>query len=133
MIKMKKVFIGIGIFFGVFAIMIGAVFFGLTQNMKEILEIPITEIDISTLEDGTYQGAYYFEDDIGATVDVVIENHQIISITFIEHKAGKGTIAEIIIDDMITTQSVIVDDISGATTSSHVIKLAVINAVEVEK
>jgi uncharacterized protein with FMN-binding domain len=129
---MKKLFISIGIFIGLIAIMFGVIFLSLKQNMEEILTIPINEIDISSLEDGTYQGTYYFEDEIGATVDVVIANHQITSISFVEHKAGKGTIAEIIIDDIVSSQSVIVDDIAGATTSSHVIKLAVINALEVE-
>ena len=126
----KKILIIAGVFIGFFAAMIGIVFFSLTQNMKEILAIPINEIDITTLDDGTYQGEYYFKDEIGATVDVIIENHNIISISFVDHKAGKGTIAEVIVDDMINNQSVLVDDISGATTSSHVIKLAVIDAVE---
>ena len=133
---MKKVIIGIGIGIGsivlLFGIMFGVMFLGLTQNMKQILEIPINDIDISTLDDGTYQGTYYFEDQIGATVDVEVLNHQLISISFVDHKAGKGIKAEVIVDDIINEQSVLVDDISGVTTSSHVIKLAIINAVEGE-
>ena len=50
----------------------------------------------------------------------------------VEHLAGKGTIAEVITEDIIRDQTLLVDDISGATTSSHVLKLAIQDALEEE-
>ncbi len=128
---MKKVLIALGVIFGVFALGAGMMWLSLTNNMKEIKAIDIYEIDTTTKQDQTVRGSYYYKDQIGATLDIVIENGEIKNITFVEHLAGKGTIAEVIINDIIAEQSLLVDDISGATTSSHVIKLAVQNGMEV--
>ena len=124
----------IGIIIGgcviLFIIGFGIMFIGLSQNMKEIRTIPITDIDFSKYEDGTYQGLYYYENQIGATVELHIEDGKAVSIIFLDHKYGLGGKAEIIIEDIIEEQTLLVDDISGATTSSHIIKLAIQNALE---
>lgn len=102
----------------------------LSRNMATIRAIDIPAIDRSTLDDGTYRGTYYYEDQIGATLDVTIQDHQITDIVIIEHLCGKGVIAEAILEDMIRSQTLDVDDIAGATTSSHVLKLAVADALK---
>lgn len=127
---MKKVLIVLGILIGVVAIVASVVFIGLTNNMKEIRAIEIIDIDISNVNNQTVTGEYYYQDQIGATVEVKIEEGRITSIVFIEHIAGLGEKAEIITEDIIREQSLDVDAISGATTSSHVIKLAIQNALE---
>ena len=130
---MKKVLIVFVLIIGMIAAGAGVMWMTLTNNMKEIRSIPIEEMDLSQINDQLVRGTYYYEDQIGATVDVEIENGEIVEITYIEHIAGKGTIAEVIRDDIIREQSLLVDDISGATTSSHVIKLAIQNALEEAK
>lgn len=115
------VFLGIGI-----GVMVGT----LSANMKTIRNIPINDIAIDEFVTDTVRGEYYFEDQIGATVDVTIMDGVITEITFIEHICGKGEIAEVITVDIIAAQSLYVDDIAGATTSSHVIKLAIQDAME---
>ncbi|MEC9485351.1 MAG: FMN-binding protein [Candidatus Izemoplasma sp.] len=105
----------------------------LSLNMREIRALPITDKTISSLEDGTYDGSYYYqEDQLGAHVEVTIKDGLIIDINLLEHITTRGQDAEEIIDDIITEQRIDVDAISGATTSSHVIKLAISDALEVE-
>jgi uncharacterized protein with FMN-binding domain len=127
---LKKVLIGLGVFIGFIVIMGSVVFIGLSSNMKKIRAIEINNIEISGVSDQTVVGEYYYEDQIGATVEVTIENGMITEIVFIEHIAGLGEKAEIITEDIINEQSLEVDAVSGATTSSHVIKLAIQNALE---
>jgi uncharacterized protein with FMN-binding domain len=98
--------------------------------MKTIREIEVPNVDFDTIEDGIYTGSYYFEDQIGANVSVEMKDGRITEIQFIEHICGKGTIAEVITEDIMEKQTLEVDDIAGATTSSHVIKLAIIDALE---
>ncbi len=105
-------------------------FVTLTNNMKEINAIEIHELSQENLEDGEYIGKYYYEEQIGVTVKVNVQNKLIVKIEFIEHIAGLGHKAEIIVEDIIEKQSLHVDDITGATTSSRVIKLAIENALE---
>jgi uncharacterized protein with FMN-binding domain len=130
---MKKVIMVIGIFFVFILSGIGIMWLSLTSNMKEIRAISIHEINLSGLSDQTLRGSFYYQDQIGATVEVQIENESIKDIIYIEHIAGKGTIAEVIKEDIILHQSLLVDNIAGATTSSHVIKLAIQNALEEAK
>lgn len=125
--RIYKIVIGITLFFG---LGIGFMVYTLNSNMKEIRAIEITDFDVTTYQDDVYIGEYYYENQIGATVEVHIENGLIIDIVFVEHICGKGDIAEVIVEDIIREQSLFVDNIAGATTSSHVIKLAVQDALE---
>lgn len=128
--RVYRVVIGITVVFG---LGIGLMWFTLNTNMKEIRAIEINDFYINGYEDGVYLGEYYYENQIGATIEVYVENGLIIDIVFIEHICGKGDIAEVIVDDIIKNQSLLVDDIAGATTSSHVIKIAIMNALEESK
>jgi uncharacterized protein with FMN-binding domain len=130
---MKKGLIIIGVFFTFVLLGIGGMWFTLSSNMKEIRAITINEMDVANMADQTIRGSYYYEDEIGATVEVQIKDGRITEIIYIEHIAGKGTIAEVIKNDIILEQSLLVDNIAGATTSSHVIKLAIQNALEEAK
>lgn len=113
-------------------ISVGAIIMTLTlqANMKEIRDIPVEDFNIDSIEDGTYVGEYYYEDQIGATLEVVVQNHQITDIIVVEHICGKGKIAESLLQDVIAIQSLHVDDVAGATTSSHVLKLSIQNALK---
>jgi uncharacterized protein with FMN-binding domain len=73
---------------------------------------------------------YYGDNQIGATVEVTISSGKIDDIIMIDHITGKGDDAVTIIDRVISQQTLKVDAISSATTSSHVIKLAIQDALE---
>jgi len=99
------------------------------QNYQDkVAAINITDIDLSTIPDGTYTGEYDV-DYIFAKVEVTIKDGTISDIHLLEHKNGEGKPAERIIDDVIAAQSLNVDTVSGATNSSKVIKKAIENAL----
>lgn len=115
------------------AVFLAAVFGGIYLNRLDsyrnlVENITYSDIDITALPDGTYEGEYNV-DFIYARVRVVVLEGTIKEIKLLEHKNGRGAPAERIIDDMIRTQSIDVDTVSGATGSSRVIRKAVDNAL----
>lgn len=128
---MKRVLIGSIILISSI-IIVGLVFWsGLKSNMEEVLDMEINEIVIPA--DGVYMGEFYHLDQIGVAVEVLIENGRIKDITYHNHIAGKGEAAEVIKEDILNKQSILVDDISGVTTSSRIIKLAIMDALNQEE
>lgn len=100
---------------------IGAKFMLDVQNYQnQIADMEISEIDLSDIPDGTYEGSYD-ADLIKVKVLVDVENHKITNIDLVEHDNGKGEPAEAVIPKVIESQSVQVDGVSGATNSSKVI------------
>jgi len=95
-----------------------------------INRIELSTPDFSQLEDGVFEGSF---DAIlvAAEVTVTVENQEITDIVINEHHHGRDTAtqAERIIDDVISTQSLEVDGVSGATNSSLVILSAVYDAL----
>ncbi|MCD8037351.1 MAG: FMN-binding protein [Clostridiales bacterium] len=113
-----------------FAIGFGISFYrGVGEKFDEVVNVPITEINLEELADGTYTGEYTYET-LYAKVSVIVKGADIKKITIEDFVTEKGQDAENIIDSIVDENSVMVDDISGATDSSRVIKLAVINALE---
>jgi len=129
---MKKIAIIGGVFL-VFAVgsMI-LMFQKLDRDAQVILEEEIRELNLQGLVDGVYEGAYMEALATNAKVEVTIEDGQMVDIVILKHSNGRGQDAEGIIEDILTEQSVLVDDVSGATYSSRVIKLAVKDALEGE-
>ena len=99
-----------------------------SQSKKSINSIKIENIDLSTVKNGTYLGSYT-SNPCAAKVRLTIENHQIKNIELLEHQKGLGGKAEVILDDVVESQSLEVDTISGATLSSKVLLKSVENAI----
>jgi len=87
-------------------------------------------LDITEVPDGVYVGEYDV-DFVYAKVEVTVQNGVITNIDILEHKNGRGSPAEVVVDRIIEEQKIDVDAVSGATNSSTVIKKAVENAVSV--
>jgi len=95
---------------------------------RDVNAIQIQDVDLTTIEDGEYYG----ESDVGfvkARVKVVVKDHRMTDIELIEHVNEKGAAAEVLPDRMLEEQRVDVDAVSGATSSSNVIRDAVYNAL----
>jgi len=85
------------------------------------------------LKDGVYEGSYRGGPN-KASVEVTIENNNIIDILIVEHWTLKGKSAELIVPGrIIENQSTDVDAASGATYSSEGIINAVNNALKEAK
>lgn len=121
------------IFILISVVIIGILYFAwylydVNSYKKSVADITVSDINLSNIPNGVYDGAY----DVGyisAKVEVVVNNGTIEKISLLEHKNEKGAPAEVIIDNMIKEQKIDVDTISGATNSSKVIKKAVENAL----
>lgn len=100
-------------------------FFAYKTNISEI---SLSGIEVSSIKDGTYEGAY----DAGyiyAKVQVRVRDGRIKDIKIVEHRNERGARAEQITNDIIERQKTNVDAVSGATNSSRVIEKAVENAL----
>jgi uncharacterized protein with FMN-binding domain len=95
---------------------------------REVPKIELDDVNLQEVGDGIYTGEYK-TDLVKAVVKVKIFNHQIIEITIMEHDNLLGKKAENIVDEIVLKQSLDVDAISGATSSSYVILKAVEQAL----
>ena len=99
---------------------------------RSVKETTFRNLDIINVPDGVYVGEY----DVGfvyAKVEVTVQNGVITNIDILEHKNGRGSRAEVVVDRIIEEQKIEVDAVSGATNSSTVIKKAVENALTGER
>lgn len=95
----------------------------------KVSNIQIQGIDASGIADGTYTGKY----DVGyirAEVEVTVENEKITNIALVQHENEKGKLAEKVVEEIIKEQRTDVDEVTGATNSSKVIKKAVEEALQ---
>lgn len=96
------------------------------KDKVEAIQIPDT--NFGDVSDGKYFGEYD-SGMVGAKVNVSVKDGRVESIDLLEHKNDRGKPAEAIINTIIEKQNVNVDTITGATSSSQVIKQAVYNAI----
>jgi len=127
--RKRRIIIGI---FSV-AVIIAVAIFVIYQNavndyQKMIADTTYQNMDASLVPDGEYIGEYDTEF-VYAKVCVTVKSGTIAAIDLLEHRNGRGTPAERIIDDILAQQKIDVDAVSGATNSSIVIKKAVDNAL----
>ncbi|KUO69329.1 MAG: FMN-binding protein [Clostridia bacterium BRH_c25] len=95
---------------------------------KQVADITVSNVNVSEIADGTYTGSY----DVlwvAAEVKVTVKNHKIEEIELVKHENGRGASAEIIPGKVVEAQSLEVDIVSGATSSSKVILKAIENAL----
>ena len=91
---------------------------------QKVPDLPVSDVDLSAIADGTYTGEYS-QFPVIAAVEVTVKGHKITGITITKHENGLGKPAEKITEDIIRSQSLQVDAVSGATHSSNVIRKAV--------
>ena len=117
---------------GVFILFFGLIFSSFISKAKEGERIlgstTFTSMDASKVSDGVYIGE--FEAGlVSAKVEVTIYNGIITDIKLLEHQNGKGSPAEVILQDIVMKQTTDIESVSGATYSSKVIRKAVENAL----
>lgn len=95
---------------------------------RAVEETRIEGVDLSTIPDGTYTGAYDVKF-IRAEVEVTVQDGAITEIKLLEHKNGRGKPAETVLEEIVAQQRIEVDAVSGATNSSIVLEKAVENAL----
>ena len=103
---LPKLLAGAGI---VFAVLLGIIFIVMLTQKPEKMEI--SNMDISSVSDGTYVGR---ADNgfVKAAVSVEVSDGKLKSITILEHDTLLGRPGEKIIDDIVEQQSLEVDAVS---------------------
>lgn len=100
----------------------------LKDYRERIATMKINNVDLKKIPDGSYTGsseAIW----VAAEVKVEVRDHRIVKIDLLSHKNGKGLSAEVITQKVVEAQSLEVDVITGATSSSKVILKAIENAL----
>jgi len=116
----KKILIVVGAVL-LLGLAVGAKFLiEVSDYQKQIATMQINDIDLTSVADGTYEGAYDAKL-IKVKVLVAVQDHKISNIELVQHENGKGAPAEAVIPEVIATQSLEVEAVSGATNSSKVI------------
>ncbi len=110
------------------AIVLQNMYRNIEANLKALSGTTIAQVDLTQKADGTYKGSYSVFP-VSAKVSVTVTDHKITAIELVEHKNGQGAKAEVIPERVLTTQSLQVDSIAGATYSSKVILKAIENAL----
>ena len=111
--KVVKIIAGIGL---LLVLIVGGAVFYFTRGLEEGREVTIEEVELAELEDGTYTGRYEFRRWTNE-VEVEISDNEITNIMLIEG-FDQEDLREEIYQRVIDQQSVTVDTVSGATTSS---------------
>ncbi|MFA4839721.1 MAG: FMN-binding protein [Candidatus Neomarinimicrobiota bacterium] len=101
----------------------------LEEYRQRIASIEIENIDLSQVKDGEYTGDYDAVL-VKVIVRVKVKDHRIESIDLIKHENGRGKKAEVIPSLVVEKQSLKVDTVSGATSSSLVILEAIEQALK---
>lgn len=118
---MKKIVkAGLIAIFILFLLFIFSIFIMMNDVRKKTLDLKIENIDFKTIIDGEYVGTY----SLGAVkvkTKSSIKDGKIVRVEYLESEHETGKKAEIISDEVIKKQSLEVDAVSGATTSSKVI------------
>jgi len=121
----KKIILVLLVIIVGFAIYFAVVFSGMEEKLDAIV---INQINLENIEDGTYTGEAK-AGLIKVVAEVKVSEHMITNIRLIEHDNWQGGPAEAILEDVIDNQSLEVDLISGASSSSKVILKAIENSL----
>lgn len=101
----------------------------MNKNLETLNNVEVKDIDLSTVTDGTYEGSVGAFP-VTAEVKVTVKGHVITDIEIVSHSHGPQHGADAITGEVIKAQSLNVDGVSGATTSSKVILLAIEDALK---
>lgn len=101
-----------------------------TTDLRKVRTMQIKDIDLATVRDGTYEGAYAYGR-FTYEVRVTIEGHAIASIDIVKNRdTAHAKDAEAVIDRVLAAQKTDVDAVSGATTTSKALLKAIETAIE---
>lgn len=76
--------------------------------------------DFENIADGTYSGSHR-SGLVSSTVELTVVDHAITAFTIKKHRCGRGRPAEAVAERVVERQTLAVDVVSGASTSSRVI------------
>ncbi len=126
----RKNIITVGVVLTFLVLFIGMTYLNsVMEYQSKVRDMTITEIDLSQVPDGVYEGECDVNF-IAASVRVVVKDGAITEINLLEYHNERGAAAEVITRRVVEEQRLDVDTVSGATNSSRVIKKAIEEAIK---
>lgn len=99
------------------------------EEQEKVRKMPINEVDLSRVSDGSYRGDFSYG---GFTyeVEVSVKDHKIEGIEILRNRESKhAKKAEGVAEKVLEAQSLKVDAVTGATTTSKALLKAIENAL----
>lgn len=121
----KKILKGTGIVFLVF--IVGIIIFAFLGK-SDTLNLEVGSVELNSISDGTYEGSYNSYR-WSNNVQVTVEGNQISRIKVLKGPTGRDKIQQELIERILSSQSLAVDVVTGATADSKAFLKAVENAL----
>lgn len=131
----KKIFIGVGIFLGIIVIAAGVLYIFVMRPafevQAEVRQMAIEKVTLAAVPDGTYTGEFIYSSVI-TKVAITVKDHKIESIDILERGEGEhpDKAAAGIVKRVMEKQTLDVEVVTGATTSSKALLKAMENALK---
>lgn len=109
-------------------VLAGLAVFGLTasKELQRIRSMPITDVSLATVADGTYRRDFTYGKRTHVAVEAVVRDHRLTGLKMLETPGTKhALLAEGVLARVLERQSLAVDVVSGATTTSKAILKAI--------
>lgn len=112
-------------------VVVAGIMLTINSHEKKMMQQDFGGIELTSLPDGLYRGS---ASAVLVSADAVVEirDGRIVAVRLDEHRHGPDRSAAALCDSMVRENRVDVDDISGATFSSLIVKSAVLSALETE-
>jgi uncharacterized protein with FMN-binding domain len=98
------------------------------NKLNALPGLPIADVDFRQVPDGIYSGSYATFP-VRVKIEAKMDSGKLTDLSLLEHRNGQGQKAEKILQDVLSSQHLQVDTISGATYSSVVMLKAVESAL----
>nr|WP_319475164.1 FMN-binding protein [uncultured Sphaerochaeta sp.] len=102
------------------------------NKLNALPGLPIADIDFRQVPDGIYSGSYATFP-VRVKIEAKMDSGKLTDLSLLEHRNGQGQKAEKILQDVLSSQHLQVDTISGATYSSVVMLKAIESALTEQK
>lgn len=106
-----------------------SLFFAMGRQVNRLEEQDFSQVDVAGLPDGIYQGSVSTLL-VTACVEVPVQGGRIQDVKLLEHRHGPDHGTEVMAESIVQANSPDVDDISGSTASSVVVRSAVLEALK---
>lgn len=129
----KKILSAVAIVITIFIVVLVVFYFTFARaafkEINKIQQMQISEVDLSRIADGIYQGDFIYGK-FAYEIEVTVRDHKLESVRAIKNRNTKyAKMAEGVLAKIIEKQSPKVDAVSGATTTSKALMKAVENAL----
>ncbi|HDP69585.1 MAG TPA: FMN-binding protein [Actinobacteria bacterium] len=129
----RKILITVGVLAGILVMGFGILYLAIMRpafkEQERVRNMPINEVDLSKVMDGSYRGDFSYAN-FTYEAEVSVKNHEIENIKILKNREDEyAKRAEGVVQKVRKSQSLDVDTVTGATTTSKALLKAMENAL----